>query len=717
MSQSMTASTSSSSQPLSSIPSNNNQNNRNENGNKTRARGSVGTNTTSSSDNINGNKNNNYMNKKNDTHHAWETSTTKDANWSSLSEDAHGNLINHDPNGDQNSTPAERVRARRRRLRLLDHSRSSRRIVRDMIRYLYIMIDASARMMEKEEELFLPPAGMMGTGSHASAATHDATTNGNDNGGIGNASQIGGGKMTRLEIVLELARRFVMEYYDQNPLSHLGIVLCRNGEAEILAPLSGSKRVALTALAAVAEGSKNRLLDAISDAAAADSSSSSKERNGGVWSFQNGLEVSGRSLGHMPRYGSREVVVLVGSLSTCDPADVLVETLPKLVHAKVRVSCVALSAEMSVCRKICERTGGVMGVALDGRHCADLIMGLTTPPPKINNDDLYQDNGSNDNNNHENHHHEQDQQYCEFVQMGFPTRETEDIPTLIHAGAGSSLGSGNHNNATKDTSMPRLLFARTGYICPRCHAKVSELPSDCAVCNLKLVLAPHLARSFHHLFPIPPFAEIPEHLQISNVTNDNTNTDVHKDHNISKDQNLTLSLPTVTSSSSTIQQVLSCNWSNIGFQANKDYVSNTHRSSSNNIYNDKNKHNYKHMDMMKVNIDSALLISSSDCDRCCFACLKIIGVHDLGDTEDASHGKNDNHKQKKIKLNHKICSNHSKHKLLKKNDTSNTKIQQHRQNEPDILRFQCPECQNIFCADCDAYLHETLHNCPGCLSK
>ena len=35
----------------------------------------------------------------------------------------------------------------------------------------------------------------------------------------------------------------------------------------------------------------------------------------------------------------------------------------------------------------------------------------------------------------------------------------------------------------------------------------------------------------------------------------------------------------------------------------------------------------------------------------------------------------------------------------------------------EILRFQCPECNNVFCADCDAYLHETLHNCPGCLAN
>ena len=48
-----------------------------------------------------------------------------------------------------------------------------------------------------------------------------------------------------------------------------------------------------------------------------------------------------------------------------------------------------------------------------------------------------------------------------------------------------------------------------GYTCPRCKARVGELPSSCHVCGLSLVSSPHLARSYHHLFPVKPFAEVP----------------------------------------------------------------------------------------------------------------------------------------------------------------------------------------------------------------
>jgi transcription initiation factor TFIIH subunit 2 len=44
-------------------------------------------------------------------------------------------------------------------------------------------------------------------------------------------------------------------------------------------------------------------------------------------------------------------------------------------------------------------------------------------------------------------------------------------------------------------------------VCPRCSSRVEELPSQCSVCKLTLVSSPHLARSYHHLFPVPPFLE------------------------------------------------------------------------------------------------------------------------------------------------------------------------------------------------------------------
>ena len=38
---------------------------------------------------------------------------------------------------------------------------------------------------------------------------------------------------------------------------------------------------------------------------------------------------------------------------------------------------------------------------------------------------------------------------------------------------------------------------------------MQELPGGCHVCGLTLVSSPHLARSYHHLFPVRPFREVP----------------------------------------------------------------------------------------------------------------------------------------------------------------------------------------------------------------
>merc|ERR1712110_1317745 len=77
---------------------------------------------------------------------------------------------------------------------------------------------------------------------------------------------------------------------------------------------------------------------------------------------------------------------------------------------------------------------------------------------------------------------------------------TENIPTLVHLPLTSLERHG------------RCILATTGYVCPRCRSKVSNIPTECPVCSLKLVLSTHIARSFHHLFPVSTFVNITSHI-------------------------------------------------------------------------------------------------------------------------------------------------------------------------------------------------------------
>ncbi|VEL06578.1 unnamed protein product [Protopolystoma xenopodis] len=66
-----------------------------------------------------------------------------------------------------------------------------------------------------------------------------------------------------------------------------------------------------------------------------------------------------------------------------------------------------------------------------------------------------------------------------------------------------------------NTSLIGGVFPNPQYACPRCRAGYCELPVECSVCGLTLVAAPHLARAYHHLFPLPPFIEEPATAQLT----------------------------------------------------------------------------------------------------------------------------------------------------------------------------------------------------------
>lgn len=437
------------------------------------------------------------------TNHAWED-TGGDHIWDkAVQEDAEGNIVVA-----ATDSVTEAVRKRRKLLERQDYAQRHRRVVRDMIRYVYVIVDAS-RWTRIKDPVFP-----------------------------------GGG--TRIDVVTKVLSDFVQEYYDQNPVSHLGFVVVKQGEAEILTQLSGSSKTHKLSLQSVAE-----------------SCASEGPSQGGEFSLQNCLEVAGRSLGHQPRHGSREIVLVTAALSTCDPGYILTETLPRLQQANIRVSCIALSAELHICRKLAESTSGTMGVCLDLQHFRDWLMAQCTPPPTDNTDK---------------------HRGCEMIPMGFPSRTSQEVAELVHAG------------------RQKTLLARTAFTCPQCQGRNSELPADCAVCGLKLVLAPHLARSFHHLFPVPPFDEKP---MISSSSTGNS-------------QRPPTSAPIVVSSTLAVDP----------------------------------------------DMDDKLLVTSEDSDMGCYACLRPLVIE-----------------------------------------------------KSEILRFQCPDCKNLFCVDCDAYLHNSLHNCPGCLSR
>ncbi|KAG1470869.1 hypothetical protein G6F56_002442 [Rhizopus delemar] len=327
-----------------------------------------------------------YNEQKNDAKtggYGWEEEYKR--SWDILQEDAEGNL----------SSVVSQLQQQRKRRRLL---KDTDVIQRGIIRHLFIILDLSEAMNEKD----LRPS--------------------------------------RIELSVTYAQQFVIEFFDQNPISQLGIITMRDGIAEKLTELSGNPTDHIKAL----KTKKNT-------------------ETSGEPSLQNALQLARASMLGVPSHGSKEVMLIFGSLTTCDPMDIH-ETIDLLKKDMVRVNVVGLAAEIQICRSLSEKTKGTYGVVLNEAHYKDLLFEVVPPPAVMQNK-----NTSN------------------LIKMGFPKRLAEDNATFCVCHSKLTLG---------------------GYVCPQCKSKVCELPSDCDVCGLTLVSSPHLARSYHHLFPVDNFDEV-----------------------------------------------------------------------------------------------------------------------------------------------------------------------------------------------------------------
>ncbi|OAY51661.1 general transcription factor IIH subunit 2 [Manihot esculenta] len=319
---------------------------------------------------------------------AWERTYTDERSWEALEEDESGLLCPIDNKAIYHAQY-------RRRLRSL--SANAARIQKGLIRFLYIVVDLSRAASEMD---FRP---------------------------------------SRMVVITKHVEAFIREFFDQNPLSQIGLVTIKDGVAHPLTELGGSPESHIKALMGKMECS-------------------------GDSSLQNALDLVCGYLDQIPSYGHREVLILYSALSTCDPGDIM-ESIQKCKKSKIRCSVIGLSAEMFICKLLCQETGGLYSVAMDEAHFKELMLDHAPPPPAI-----------------------AEFAIANLIKMGFPQRAAEGSIAICSCHKEAKVGD--------------------GYICPRCKARVCELPTECRICGLTLVSSPHLARSYHHLFPITPFDEV-----------------------------------------------------------------------------------------------------------------------------------------------------------------------------------------------------------------
>jgi len=333
---------------------------------------------------------------------AWEKAYQRERTWEDLIEDAEGNLQARDQSALRDQQPIRKYLANLRRERIIE-SCSKAKVAKGMIRYVYCVLDCSEALNVEDM------------------------------------------RPNRQAVMLPLMVRFIREFFDQNPLSQLGMIVCRDGKAERVTELSGSP-----------EAHVRELKKAF-------------ERIGGSFSLQNGLESAMEGLRDVPPFGAREVILVISSLSTCDPGNIG-ESLRRMKKSKARANVICVAAETRVFKKLAEDTNGRFGVSLDQSHLTRMLLDFAPPPALL-----------------------QETAKPALVEMGFPRREPRKF---------------NSGDEDDDTDVLTIGPKRGEYRCPRCEARAEELPSQCGTCHLSLVSSPHLARSYHHLFPVQPFVEV-----------------------------------------------------------------------------------------------------------------------------------------------------------------------------------------------------------------
>ncbi|WWD19785.1 hypothetical protein CI109_104249 [Kwoniella shandongensis] len=335
--------------------------------------------------------------------HAWEAEYK--ASWDVVQEDESGSL----------ESAVESLLARGRRKRAL---MSETPVRRSIIRHLFIILDLSESMNDKDY------------------------------------------RPTRFEVILGYLRTYVVEWFDQNPLGQIGIIILRDRLSEVLVPMGGNPQEILSVLS-----DKRRL------------------EPSGEPSLQNGLVMAKGGMSHLPSTSSLEVLIVFSAISTADPdgSTTIHTVLNDLVTSRIRTNIIALAGEIKICRQISERTGGKFGVALDQDHLKDLLW-ETIPPPATT------------------------------VSSSAPT--TMNVRSALAAGGKAGGGKAPVGDLMVMGFPIRLplggetlcachgLLKKGGYLCPRCGSKLCDVPTDCEVCGLMVVSSPHLARSFWFLFPV-----------------------------------------------------------------------------------------------------------------------------------------------------------------------------------------------------------------------
>lgn len=164
-------------------------------------------------------------------------------------------------------------------------------------------------------------------------------------------------KPDRIRCTSIAIQSFTKQFFDQNPISHMAIIMLRNGISTLVLPFSSS----------------------VDEINAVIASELEVDRCTGVASFQLGLERAQECLMSVPSFCTRELFCIWGSMRTIDSGDVF-KALKQTRSVDARISVISYAPEINVLKTAANSTGGSFQVATGEAHVAECLRSLIIPP-------------------------------------------------------------------------------------------------------------------------------------------------------------------------------------------------------------------------------------------------------------------------------------------------------------------------------------------------
>jgi transcription initiation factor TFIIH subunit 2 len=251
---------------------------------------------------------------------------------------------------------------------------------------------------------------------------------------------------TRTEHVQQCLKAFIPSYFENNPISQLQVMLMKDEGVTSITTLCGNPQLHLININKAASCSGNI-------------------------SLKTSLTGAINSLKNTPHYGTREVLLILGSLTSVDTGSIY-STIKSLKKNNIVCSIIGLAAEMHICSEICKETQGEYRIIRNESHFTSLLNEHIHPPKIFA-------------------FKKEEAQKSGFIDIGFP-----ELKLKFEEGVNISLCF-----CHKKERPPPF------YICPRCKSIQCEIPNHCNICGLTLISASDLSHSYHYLFPLDLFRE------------------------------------------------------------------------------------------------------------------------------------------------------------------------------------------------------------------